>query len=155
MVKPKKNRAAGNKNNNNSRSAAKTKKPREKRFKFDVKKILKKRQAEKERLQAKKECESDDEQSKIIDELFQAEVNERIARENPIVQKPDRISFDCSKYNIPFNDDPNCTVSESCAKRFSIMSDEANEMMAYIHFSHLMKADWSIKFEVCVFTGLT
>lgn len=101
-------------------------------FKFDIKKIVKERQAEEEFWKKSDEL---DKKIKAIDILYQEPVNQTYDKFKKIHV------FDCSKYNITFEEDSD--IRKSCLKRLSIMLNELNELRAITHFNFLMKASWS------------
>lgn len=116
-------------------------------FNFDMKSILKERQAE--NLYWKKNAEIDEE-LKIIDELFQKEIQHTIDIDcSPVLPTLGYVIFDYSKYNnikVNTNSDTN-----SCSERFLSMSIEENELSALIHFHHLIEVDWLPEMDVCLF----
>lgn len=102
-------------------------------FKFDIKQIVEERQAEKEFWKKSDEL---DKQIKSIDVWFQEHKNQ--TSDN---FKKTQTCFDCSKYNITFEEDSD--IRKSCLRRLSIMLNELNELEAITHFKYLMKANWS------------
>jgi len=118
-------------------------------FKFDVKRILKERRDESEFW--KKHAELDKEM-KVIDDLFQEEVNHTIKHnddEYPLVlPKVGYVIFDHSKYNISFGD--NYDITDPYSQQLLLMSIEGNELEANIIFNNLMKSNWSPVFKVCL-----
>ncbi|KAF0761987.1 Uncharacterized protein FWK35_00008600 [Aphis craccivora] len=94
-----------------------SKRQRKSVFKFDIKKNLKERWEEGNKL-LKQSAESDEEMI----------VNNDLYQEN-------------------FNDNSNADSTELCTQRFKIMSIEQNESVAKIHYNHLMKASWSPEFD--------
>jgi len=130
-----------------------SKKRRKLVVKFDIKKKLKERCAERKLL--KQSAESDEEMivNNDLYQLYQENENQTINFEdnNKLPLKLinlNHIVSDRSNYNIPFNDNSNADSTESCTQRFKIMSIEENEFVANIHFNHLMKANWSPEFNV-------
>ncbi|XP_025205348.1 uncharacterized protein LOC112601785 [Melanaphis sacchari] len=114
-------------------------------FQFDMKKILKKRQAEDDFW--KKHADLDKEM-KVVDDLFQKEVNntiKHIDKYTPTLPNVGYIIFDPSKYNLNFNDKFDITRSHS--QQLLLMSIEKNELEANIIFNNLMKSNWSPVFK--------
>jgi len=123
-------------------------------FKFDMKKILEERWDEGNKL-LKQSAESDKEMivNNDLSQLYQENVNQTIDFEDnntlPLeLINMDHVVSDHSNYNIPFNDNSNADSTELCTQRFKIMSLEENEVVAKIHFNHLIKANWSPEFDV-------
>lgn len=116
-------------------------------FKFDMKRILKERQAEGEFL--KKHADLDKEM-KVVDNLFQEEVNNTINHDDSfplVLPKIGFVIFNRSKCNINFEDKFSTTGSYS--QQLLLMSIEKSEFKASIIFNNLMKSNWSPVFEVC------
>jgi len=114
-------------------------------FKFDMKRILKERQAEGEFW--KKHADLDKEM-KVVDDLFQEEVNNTIKHSDkcPIVLPTvGYIVFDRSKYNMNFENKSD--MIEPYSQQLLLMSIEKNELEANIIFNNLMKSNWSPVFE--------
>ncbi|CAH1731762.1 unnamed protein product [Aphis gossypii] len=87
-----------------------------------------------------------------LSQLYQENVNQTINFEDdntlPLeLINLDHVVSDHSNYNIPFDDNSNADSTELCTQRFKIMSLEENEVVAKIHFNHLMKANWSPEFD--------
>lgn len=116
-------------------------------FKFDTQLILKERQAD--CIYWKRNAEIDEEM-KIIDELFQKELQQEIDVEfctaSPTLGY---IIFDHSKYNNIIQVSSDSDIS--CSQRLLLMSLEENELVANIHFHHLLKAGWLPEMDVCLF----
>lgn len=116
-------------------------------FKFDMKRILKERQAEDEFL--KKHADLDKEM-KVVDDLFQEEVNNTIKQDDSfslVLPKVGFVIFDRSKCNINFEDKFSTTGLYS--QQLLLMSIEKNEFEANIIFNNLINSNWSPVFEVC------
>jgi len=117
-------------------------------FKFDMKRILKERQAEDEFL--KKHADLDKEM-KVVDDLFQEEVNNTIKHDDSfplVLPKVGYVIFDRSKCNINF-EDKFSTTGSSYSQQLLLMSIEKSEFEANIIFNNLIKSDWSPVFKVC------
>lgn len=118
------------KKNTNTSSKPKKRKPV---YKFDMKKILKERLAEKERNPAFYE------KLRNINLVVPAEIkNTNVDEGLPTLE---HTIIDFSNYNIPFNDITD--LKQSCLQRLHVLSIEQNEIVANIHFNILMKANWS------------
>lgn len=114
-------------------------------FKFDMKRILKERQAEGEFWKKNAEL---DKEMKIVDDLFQKEVNNAIQQNDELVLPTvGYVIFDPSKFNVSFQENYNLTRSYS--QQLLLMSIEGNELKANIIFNNLKKSNWSPVFEVC------
>ncbi|XP_026818923.1 uncharacterized protein LOC113557546, partial [Rhopalosiphum maidis] len=116
----------------------------EKKFKFDIKKILKERRTEAKLLKQSAEL---DKEMTVIDALYQESVKQIFGFEDsdevPLeLMNSDHV--DHSNYNIPFKE--NADTDSLCLQRLQIMSIEGNELKANIHFNRLMKANWSPEF---------
>jgi len=118
-------------------------------YKFDIQEILKNRRLEGKLLEQTAKFE---EEMKVVDKLYQEQLNETIDFEGneklPLVS----IHFNpvgCCNYNIPFNDNSDSDLTKLCIQRLQIMLIERNELEANIHFNHLMRANWSPLFDVC------
>ncbi|XP_027844062.2 uncharacterized protein LOC114124833 isoform X2 [Aphis gossypii] len=114
-------------------------------FKFDMKRILKERQAEDEFL--KKHADLDKEM-KVVDDLFQEEVNNTIKQDDSfslVLPKVGFVIFDRSKCNINFEDKFSTTGLYS--QQLLLMSIEKNEFEANIIFNNLINSNWSPVFE--------
>ncbi|CAH1732032.1 unnamed protein product [Aphis gossypii] len=88
-----------------------------------------------------------------LSQLYHENVNQTINFEDDNILpleliNLDHVVSDHSNYNILFNDNSNADSTELCTQRFKIMSLEENEVVAKIHFNHLMKANWSPEFDV-------
>jgi hypothetical protein len=119
-------------------------------FKFDMKRVLKERQVEGEFW--KKHADLDKEM-KVVDDLFQEEVNNTIKHNDkcPIVLPTvGYIIFNRSKYNMNFENKSD--MIESYSLQLLLMSIEKNELKATIIFNNLMKSNWSPVFKVCKIT---
>jgi len=116
-------------------------------FKFDMKKILKERQAEGEFWKRNAEL---DKEMKVVDELFQKEVTYTINQSDDDLALPKfgYVIFDPSKFNVNFED--NSAKIGSYSQQLLLMSIEENELEANIIFNNLMKSNWSPLFEVCL-----
>jgi len=81
----------------------------------------------------------------IKNQFFNLEKNDEI---------PDEPKHFCpvgiSNYNIPFADTSDSDLTKLCLQRLQIMLIERNELGANIHFNHLMNANWSPVFGVCL-----
>jgi len=117
-------------------------------FKFDMKKILKERQAEREFWKKNAEI---DKEMKIVDDLFQKEVNYTINQSDDklVVPKFGYVIFDPSKFNVSFEENSDITGSYY-SQQLLLMSIEGNDLEANIIFNNLMKSNWSPVFEVCL-----
>jgi len=117
-------------------------------FKFDMKKILKERQAECEFWKKNAEI---DKEMKIVDDLFQKEVNYTINQSDDklVVPKFGYVIFDPSKFNVSFEENSDITGSYY-SQQLLLMSIEGNDLEANIIFNNLMKSNWSPVFEVCL-----
>ncbi|CAI6371533.1 unnamed protein product [Macrosiphum euphorbiae] len=116
-------------------------------YKFNLHKILKNRQLEKN---VWEQTAKHDEEMKVIDESYQ-ELNETIDFEDNDKLPIESIHFDpavLSNYNIPFKDSSDSDLTKLCMQRLQIMLIEGNELEASIHFNHLMKANWSPVFDI-------
>ncbi|XP_022161948.1 uncharacterized protein LOC111027806 [Myzus persicae] len=115
-------------------------------FKFDMKRILKDRQAEGEFWKKNAEL---DKEMKIVDDLFQKEVNNTIKQNEDkyplILPTVGYVIFDPSKFNENFEKNPDVTGSH--LQQLLLMSIEENELKAKIIFNNLMKSNWSPVFE--------
>lgn len=110
-------------------------------YKFDIKQILKEREADK-----KKKAEFGDE-LKTTNELPQVEINKANIEEDIEQNLPtSKNVHNGINYNMPFNDDPD--IGKSCLQRLHIISLEENEFLAHIHFNILINANWTPMFEV-------
>lgn len=108
-------------------------------YKFDIKQILKEREADK-----KKTAEFDGE-LRITNELPLvkiANIEEDIEQNLPTSKNV----HNGVNYNMPFNDDPD--IGKSCLQRLHILSLEENEFKAHIHFNTLINTNWTPMFEV-------
>lgn len=126
--------------------------PKKKRFKFNIKEILKERQKD---IKLSEERAETEEQMKTIDDLFQKEVKSIFnddGNEIPVVSSELDLVVDSSKYNIPFSKTSYRTITKSCSRRLIIMSIEQNELQTNIHYNHLMSAKWSPRLYVRVIT---
>lgn len=115
-------------------------------FKFDMKKILKERQAEDEFWKKNAEI---DKEMKVIDDLFQKEVNSTIKLDDDKLVLPTvgYVIFDPTKFNVSFEENSN--IPGSYSQQLLLMSIEGNELSANIIFNNLMNSNWSPVFEVC------
>lgn len=122
-------------------------------YKFDIQRILKERKADNE---LKKKSAELDEQLKVVDDKFQNSVNELfICNEKDNLSVPPKrgyIIFDYSKYNTIFknNSDDNYKMLSNSQKLFIKMSTNKNVYTANVYFKHLMEANWSPVFDVCI-----
>lgn len=121
-------------------------KPRKKkppRIKIDLKKILKERQADKEKNLAFQW------KSTNINEPVEAGIiNVDIDKVSLSVSQRSEKTAD-SNYNIPFNDD-NFDMKSSCSQRLHIISIEQNQARGNIHLSVLKRSNWWPMFKVCI-----
>lgn len=118
-------------------------------FKFDMKQILKERKAQDKYWERSAEI---DKQMKVVDDLFQKEVNRVIAYENnkfPDLSKSGFVVFDSSKYNNNFKKNVFSNVTKPYLYRFYLMSIEENELEANCHFNNLSNSNWLPMFNVC------
>lgn len=118
-------------------------------FKFDIHEILKNRQLEGKLMEQTAKLE---EEMKVVDKLYQEQLNETIDFEGNDILPLVSIHFnpvDCCNYNIPFKDNSDSDLTKLCIQRLQIMLIEGNELEANIHFNHLMGANWSPIFDVC------
>jgi len=116
-------------------------------FKFDMKRILKERQAESEFL--KKHADLDKEM-KVVNDLFREEVNNAIDHDDSfplVLPKVGYVIFDRSKCSINFEDNPSSIGFYS--QQLLLMSVVKSELEANIIFNNLMTSNWSPVFEVC------
>lgn len=111
-------------------------------YTFNINRILKERKAEAELDKINDEL---DKRKEIVDGLFEAAIKSNNINESDATKTNSDV-FDPSKYNIPFKEDADFT--KSCVQRLHILSIEGNELEANIHFNHLTKANWSLKFHV-------
>jgi len=116
-------------------------------YKFDMKKILKERQAEDEFWKKNAEI---DKEMKVVDDLFQKEVNSTIKLDDDKLVLPTvgYVIFDPSKFNVSF--EKNSNIPGSYSQQLLLMSIERNELSANIIFNNLMNSNWSPLFEVCL-----
>jgi len=113
-------------------------------FKFDMKRILKERQAECEYWKKNAEL---DKEMKVVDDLFQKEVNNAIQQNDEVVlPRVGYVIFDPSKFNMSFEEN---YITRSYSQQLLLMSIEENELESNIMFNNLMKSNWSPVFEVC------
>ncbi|XP_022178168.1 uncharacterized protein LOC111039145 [Myzus persicae] len=124
-----------------------SKQPKRPVFKFDMNEIVKRRQLEGKLLE---QTAKQEEEMKVIDKLYQEQLNQTIDFESneklPLVSThfdPD----DFSNYNIPFKENSDSDFKKLCVQRLHIMSIEGNELQANIHFNHLLRANWSPGFD--------
>lgn len=114
-------------------------------FKFDMTKILKERQAD--AVLREKNAEMD-KQIKVIEDLFQEEVNEIntvVPDKNSMFSpKQGYVIFDCTKYNISFKDNSNLATKNVYLQQFFQMSIEQNELEAHIIYNSLMNENVSL-----------
>lgn len=122
-------------------------------FKFDLHQILKERKAEENDEKLWKRSEEEEEEMRKLDELFKKKVKSIFGSNDDKVTPPKfglKI-FDHSKYNLRYNDIIDSLKSDT-SKLNSIklleMSVEVNEFEAHIHYSQLIKAEWSPTFDV-------
>jgi len=117
-------------------------------FKFDMKRILKERQAECEFWKKNAEI---DKEMKVVDDLFQKEVNNIINQSDDklVLPKSGYVIFDPSKFNVNFEENSDITGSYY-SQQLLLMSIEGNELEANIIFNNLMNSNWSPVFEVCL-----
>ncbi|CAI6345314.1 unnamed protein product [Macrosiphum euphorbiae] len=116
-------------------------------FKFDIHEILKNRQLEGKLMEQTAKLE---EEMKVVDKLYQEQLNETIDFEGNDILPLVSIHFnpvDCCNYNIPFKDNSDSDLTKLCIQRLQIMLIEGNELEANIHFNHLMGANWSPIFD--------
>lgn len=115
-------------------------------YKFDIKKVIKKRKGEIEHLEKMAVL---DEKNNIADELFDPNINDinQVNEPKPKVIESRYIIFDQSKYNLlsKANDTTNFYL-----QKFFQLSIEENVFEAAILFNTLMVADWSPIFDVCL-----
>lgn len=121
-------------------------------FKFDMSKILKERQAD--AVLREKNAEMD-KQMKVVDDLFQKEINEinTIKQDNKktmFSQKLDYVIFDCSKYNINSNSNLNLTTTNFYLHQLLQMSIEQNKLEAHIIYNSLINENVSLVLDVCL-----
>lgn len=120
-------------------------------FKFDMNKILKQRQADAVLMEKNAEM---DEQLKVIDDLFQKEINEINAipkiNKNTFLPKLDYVIFDYSKYNTYFKDNSNSISTKLFLQQLISMSIEQNELEAHITHNYLKQENWSLVLDVCL-----
>ncbi|VVC34073.1 Hypothetical protein CINCED_3A000319 [Cinara cedri] len=122
-----------------SKKAELKKVPKSCEFKFDMKSILKERQAESKYWEKNAKI---DEEMKIVDELFQKEIEQNVDIDiTPAIPTLGYVIFDHSKYNNFIKINSNFEIN-SWSQRLLAMSIEENEFVAHTHFLHLMKADW-------------
>lgn len=121
-------------------------------FKFDAKKILKNRQAENELLKKKADF---DEEMKIVNDLFQAEVENSKKYEEEkcaITSKLVYSLFDYTKFNVHFNKNSDLCMTKSWSQQLLLMSIEEDELKANINFKNLFDANWlpgmSVRLEI-------
>ncbi|XP_001942821.2 uncharacterized protein LOC100162929 [Acyrthosiphon pisum] len=114
-------------------------------FKFDMKTILKERQAESEFWKKYAEI---DKEMKVVDVLFQKEVNNTINQSDDklVLPKLGYVIFDPSKFNVSFEENSDITRSYY-SQQLLLMSIEGKELEANIIFNNLMKSNWSPVFE--------
>lgn len=115
-----------------------TKKQNKQVFNFDMKKILKERQAESEYWKRSEEL---DKEIKAVNILYDKEVNQ-IKEQSSVSPKFGFIIFNCSKYNILFKNINDANIT-SLSQKFIKMSVEKNELVANIHYNNLVNANWS------------
>lgn len=109
-------------------------------FNFDVKKILKERQAESEYWKKSAEL---DKEIKAVDVLYDKEVNQIKEQSYSLVSpKFGYIIFNRSKYNVFFKNINDANIT-SLSQKLIKMSVEKNELVANIHYNNLVNANWS------------
>ncbi|XP_060878120.1 uncharacterized protein LOC132950616 [Metopolophium dirhodum] len=124
-----------------------SKQPKKPVFKFDIHEILKNRQLEGKLMEQTAKFE---EEMKVVDKLYQEQLNDIIDFEGNDKLPPVSIHFnpvDCCNYNIPFKEDSDSDSTKLCIQRLQIMLIEGNELEANIHFNHLLRANWSPVFD--------
>lgn len=126
-----------NKENNLPKKMA-TKKQNKQIFNFDMKKILKERQAESEYWKRSEEL---DKEIKAVNILYDKEINQ-IKEQSSVSPKFGFIIFNGSKYNILFKNINDANIT-SLSQKFIKMSVEKNELVANIHYNNLVNANWS------------
>jgi len=118
-------------------------------FKFAMKRTLKDRQAECEFWKKNDEL---DKKMKVVDDLFQKEVNNTIKQNEdtypPVLPTIGYVIFDPSKFNVSSEENPD--ITGSYLQRLLLMSIEKNELKAKTIFNNLVKSNWSPVFEVCL-----
>lgn len=127
-----------NKENNSPLKKMSTNKQSKQAFSFDMKKILKERQAESEYWKRSEEL---DKEIKAVDILYDKEVNQ-IKEQSSVSPKFGYIIFNCSKYNVLFKNINDANIT-SLSQELIKMSVEKNELVANIHYNNLVNENWS------------
>jgi len=125
-------------------------------YKFDIERILKERQKEKDDAEKNaeyyKEIKMIRDRIKAIDakEAKEAEEEKRnlIDKINAASIRSGLIVFDHSKYNLLFKINLNSDITNLYSQQFLKLSIEENEFEANILLDHLIEANWSPVFKV-------
>lgn len=117
-------------------------------FKFDIKNILKERQAESEYWKKNDEL---DKQIKIVDGLFQEQLEQTKLNEDRHFEKQTLgyVVFNSSYYNKNVNNYSYSDLTNNPLQQLILISIEKNELKAITHFKRLMKSNWCPVFKVC------